>query len=564
MHEASLFTELSMVVALGALIAGIMRFLKQPLIIGHIITGIIAGPAVLNIIHDESAFSVFSNIGVALLLFIIGLELSIKVFSRLGSVVFTTAAIQIGSVTLAGSIAAKLLHFGNLESFIIGLSLALSSTIIIVKLFNDKKEITRLYAQIAIGVLLLQDIVATGGKIFLAAKHQGSGSLLDIVLLLGRGIGLTLALYFISKYLLPKFTRALESSKELLLLFSLGWGLGLATLFQKVGFSIEIGALFAGVSLASIPYAREMASRLKPLRDFFIVIFFITLGHSMVPNQLGSVLLPALIFALLVVLLKPLSVLISMGAMGYTKRASFKTAVAMSQISEFSLVFLFAATSAGLASEKARAAVTLVALLTFAGSTYLMKYDDEIYNKLEGKLRLFERHVTKLEQKTALQHYPIVLLGYRKGGAEFIRTFRAMNKRFVVVDYDPEAIELLERQELNFLYGDVTDPELIEELNLEKSKLIVSTISDYNTNKFLAHWLSTKNPGAVFVCSADTAYHAARLYADGAAYVMLPHFIGSEKISSFIKRSGFSKSEFHKFREKHLQYLETHYAEEPA
>jgi voltage-gated potassium channel Kch len=139
-----------------------------------------------------------------------------------------------------------------------------------------------------------------------------------------------------------------------------------------------------------------------------------------------------------------------------------------------------------------------------------------------------------------------------------------MRKRFVVVDYDPEAIELLERQDVSMLYGDVTDPELIEELNLEKTKLIVSTISDYDTNKFLAHWLDTKNPGAVFICSSDTAYHAARLYAEGAAYVMMPHFIGSEKISTFIKKSGFSKAEFHKFREKHLQYLESHYSQEPA
>lgn len=564
MHAASLFTELSIVVALGAVIAAIMRYFKQPLIIGHILTGILAGPVVLNVIHDETAFSVFSNIGVALLLFIIGLELSVKVLSRLGPVVFTTAAVQVGSITLAGTIAARLLNFGTLESFIIGLSLALSSTIIIVKLFNDKKEITRLYAQIAIGVLLLQDIVATGGKIFLAAKSQGGGSFIDISLLLGRGVLVTVVLYFISKYLLPKFTKALEGSKELLLLFALGWGLGFATLFQKVGLSIEIGALFAGVSLASLPYAREMASRLKPLRDFFIVIFFITLGHSLVPNKISSVILPALVFILIVVIMKPLSVLISMGSLGYTKRASFKTAISMSQISEFSLVFMFAANSAGLAGEKARAAITLVALVTFAGSTYLMKYDDEIYNKMEGKLRFFERHVTKLEQKNSLQHFPIVLLGYRKGGAEFIRTFKSMKKRFVVVDYDPDAIEQLERQQVNLLYGDVTDPELIEELNLDKTRLIVSTISDYNTNRFLAHWLNTKNPGAVFVCSSDTAYHAARLYAEGASYVMLPHFVGSEKISTFIKRSGFSKSEFHKFRDKHIQYLESHYSEEPA
>lgn len=564
MHNASLFTELSLVVALGAAVAAIMRYLKQPLIIGHIITGIIAGPTILNIIHDGGAFEVFSNIGVALLLFIIGLELNVKVLSNLGTVVFSTAATQVASTTIVGSITAKLLGFGTLESLIIGVCLALSSTIIIVKLFNDKKEITRLYAQIAVGVLLLQDVIATGGKIFLAAKTEGGGSAIDIALLILQGLLLTFALFVVSSKLLPKLTHALESSKELLLLFALGWALGLATLFEKAGFSIEIGALFAGVSLASLPYAREMSSRLKPLRDFFIVIFFITLGHSMVPRQIGTAIFPALFFIAIVVIFKPIIVMASLGFHGYTKRASFKTSISMSQISEFSLVFLFSAASANIASERAKAAITIVALSTFAGSTYLMKYDEMIYKVLENKLRLFERKVVKEEQVTARVQHPIILLGYKKGGAEFIRTFKSMNKRFAVVDYDPEVIESLERERINYFYGDATDAELIEEIDLAHSKLVVSTLSDYNTNKFLAHWLTKENPGAVFICNTDSAYHAARLYNEGASYVMMPHFIGSEKIGNFIKKSGFSKTEFHKFREKHLQYLETHYSHEKA
>jgi 23S rRNA U2552 (ribose-2'-O)-methylase RlmE/FtsJ len=250
--------------------------------------------------------------------------------------------------------------------------------------------------------------------------------------------------------------------------------------------------------------------------------------------------------------------------MGYTKRASFKTAVALGQISEFSLVFVVACVHGSFARPEVQAVIGLTALITFAGSAYLMKYDDELYRMLEKHLRLFERKVTRFEQNGSLQNYSVVLFGYRKGGAEFIRTFRAMKKRFVVVDYDPDAVELIERQHVNFLYGDATDVELIDELNLHKSKLVVSTISDFATNEFLASWLKTNNPGAVFVASADTAYHAAHLYSEGAAYVMMPHFIGSEKISTFIKRTGFKKSEFNKFREKHLQYLETHYSEEPA
>ncbi len=554
----SIFSELSLVIALGAGIALIMRYLKQPLIIGHIITGIIAGPALLGVLKADDAFNGLSSLGIALLLFIIGLDISLKVFSKLGKVVLITAGAQIAAVTWIGFIASSFLGFGRTESLVIGLALALSSTIIIVKILNDKKETTRLYAQITIGVLLLQDVVATAGKIGLAAKHDG-GSSLDIVFLLARGIGVTLLLYLASRYFIPRLTKSIESSKELLLLFALGWGLGFAALFSAVGFSIEIGALFAGVSLASLPYSSEMASRLKPLRDFFIVIFFITLGQSMDPGKMLGVIGQAVALSAVVLIVKPFIVMTAMGFLGYTKRNSFKTGIALGQVSEFSLVFMVAAVTAGLASEKAIVTITLVALITFTISTYFMKYDDELYEKMEKNIRFFEPKVIQMEQRDAINTYPVVMFGYKKGGHEFLKTFRQMKKKFVVIDYDPDVIDTLERLQVHYLYGDAVDVELLEEIHLDKSKLIVSTISDHKTNLFLNHWLRRQNPHAVFVCSADSAEQASDLYGAGAAYVMIPHYIGSEKLSAFIHKNGFSKTEFKHYREKHLAYLETHY-----
>lgn len=563
MDGDTLFIQLSLVIALGAILATIMRLLRQPLIIGHIITGILAGPAVFNIIKDDHGFSFLSTFGVVLLLFIVGLELSLKIISRLSKVVFITTFVQMSVIAIVGAFVARQLDFGRLESLIIGLCLSMSSTIIIVTLLQQKKELMRLFAQIAIGVLILQDLVATAGKITLSARSAGSTPL-EVSLLLGRGIFFVLLLYIISKYLLPRLAKFLESSKELLLMLSIGWALGISVLFAKIGFSFEVGALLAGMSMAGLSLSHEVASRLRPMRDFFIVVFLITLGHSLAPTQITEALPAALAFSLLVIMLKPFVILATLGIQGYTKRASFKAAVALGQISEFSLVFVVAAAHHQYVSEQVQAVIGLTALITFAISTYLIKYSDSLYTLFEKHLKLFERKVTQLEQKSAMQTYSVVLFGYRKGGAEFIRTFTNMKKRFIVVDYDPEAIELIEKQHVNFLYGDATDAELIEELQLDKTKLVVSTISDFAANEFLAHWLKEHNPSAVFVASAEDAYHAAHLYAEGAAYVMMPHFIGSEKISTFIKRTGFKKSEFNKFREKHLQYLETHYAEEPA
>jgi len=176
-------------------------------------------------------------------------------------------------------------------------------------------------------------------------------------------------------------------------------------------------------------------------------------------------------------------------------------------------------------------------------------------------LRLFERKVTRFGQRDAAQKYPLVLIGFRKGGHEFMRTFNRMGKKYVVVDYDPENIEILERKHTHVVYGDATDPELLDELNLDESKLIVSTIGDNETNMFLARWLSTHNPGAVFVCTAERAEYATELYDEGVAYVMMPHYIGSEKINNFIRRNGLKKSEFKNFRDKHLEKLHNHIEE---
>lgn len=555
----NVFTEISIVISLGAIIALIMRLLRQPLIIGHIITGVIAGPAFLNIIHAESSFAGLSSMGVALLLFIIGLDLSIKVFSRLGKAVLVTAIVQIIAVTAVGYLTSQLLGFGRLESTILGLALAMSSTIIIIKLFNDKRETSRLYAQITIGVLLFQDIIATAAKIGLATKASGESSITDILILLSKGAVLILLMYLITRMIIPKLSKVFDGSKELLLLFALGWGLGFAVLFEKAGFSIEIGALLAGVSLASLPYSSEMASRLKPVRDFFIVIFFITLGQAITPGKLVNVLPIAIIFSLIVLLFKPLTVLISMGSLGYTKRASFKAAVSMSQVSEFSIVFLATALASGFVTERASATLTLVAIITIAASTYLIKYDTQLYSKLEQHLRLFERKKTNYEQEATLRSHSIILFGYHKGGQEFLKTFEKMPNKYLVVDYDPDVIDLLEHKHIKHIYGDATDPELLEEMYLERTKLVVSTISDHNTNLFIAQWLHNHNPNAVFVCSAGNATDASDLYSEGVTYVMMPHYIGSEKISTFIRKNGFNKTKFKEFREKHLSYLETHF-----
>lgn len=559
MHDV--FTELSLIIAIGTGVSLLMRLLKQPLIIGHILSGILVGPSVFHLVESAETIEIFSKIGIALLLFIIGLGLNPKVIKEVGKVAALGGIMQIVFTSLFGWVAATLMGLTRTESVLLALALSFSSTIIILKLLSDKKEQSRLYGKITVGILLVQDVVATVSLLFITSQGAESGfSIVQLLLLAAKGVAIAIPIFYIGNKILPKMRNLIAGSQEFLFLFAIGWGFGCAALFQSIGFSIEIGALLAGISLAGLPYTQEISSRLRPLRDFFVVVFFINLGAQLSFSNLLVTLPVVIVSSLIVIFIKPMIVMITMGLLGYTKRTSFKAAVTLGQISEFSLVLGTIALSKGRVSENFVSILTLVALITIAVSTYLIMYSDSLYATLERHLSLFERAKARYEQKESRRHYELVLFGYQRGGHEFVKVFRSLKKRFVVIDYDPEVIDMLEHAELDYIYGDATDVELLEEVGLDHSKMVVSTITDHETNKFLVELVNKVNPNAVVITHADNLSQAAELYEMGASYVMMPHYIGSEKIGAFIKKSGFKKTEFRKFREKHLAYLQSHYA----
>lgn len=548
--EDSIFVQLSLVLAAAAAVSVVARLFKQPPIIGYLVTGFLVGPALLNVVHAEEAFHSFSQIGIALLLFMVGLGLNVAVIRSTGKpvlVTFLAIAVLLGG---AGFGAATLLGWTLQESLIMAVSLLFSSTIIVVKALSDKRGQSRLYGQIAIGILLLEDIVATLALLFVSANTSGT-SVGDIGLLLGKGVVLGVGLWLVGAFIMPRLTKFFAKSQELLFLFSLTWAFGVASIFSWMGYSLEVGALFAGVSLAHLPYAQEMGTRLRPLRDFFIILFFIGLGVELGLDKLSGAIVPAIVFSAIVMVLKPLLTLASLGVLGYTKQTGFKASVHLSQISEFSVVLVVLASTSGLVTDDVVATVTLVALITIALSTYFIQYDDKLYRRLQKTLSIFERKSLK-QEINELKYYPLVLLGYRKGGHEFVRTFRHMKKRYVVIDFDPEVVEGMEHQNINHIYGDATDLELLDELGVHRSELIVSTVGDSATNMLIASHLRRRNKNALFICHANSFDEAEKLYESGAAYVILPHFIGAEQINSFIREHGSNKKAFDKYRMQHL------------
>jgi Kef-type K+ transport system membrane component KefB len=559
----SIFTELSLVIAVTAGVSILMRLLKQPLILGYILAGLLVGPSFLDLIHSTEIFEVFSEIGIALLLFIIGLGMNLTELKNLGRPVFLIAMSILTVITSLGFVATSMLGFNTTEAFIIGLGMFFSSTIIIVKILSDKKEQSRLHGQIAIGVIVVDDIIATLALLFVVAGKDGALNPSQVAILFAKGALLVAFLAICNRKILPRLSRYMASSQELLFLFAISWGFGVATLFEVSGFSIEVGALFAGIALASSPYVQEISSRLKPLRDFFIVLFFITLGESLDLSNISSSIVVALLLSVIVIIGKPFVIMAAMGLLGYTKRVSFKAAINLSQVSEFSIILIVLAVSVGMVRPEATSIITLVAIITIASSTYLMHYDEKLFPYFDKvRLKIFDREATHKERRKAAA-YQLVLLGYHHGGNEFIKAFKQLNKKFMVIDYDPEVVDLLDHQKIDYLYGDATDLELLKEANIDKSKLIVSTISDHQTNLTIVSLLEKLNPEAAIVCHANNIKQAAELYEAGASYVMIPHHIGSERISAFIMRNGFDKESFRHYRHKHMTMLESH-LEEPV
>jgi Kef-type K+ transport system membrane component KefB len=551
--ELTLFVQLSLVLVLAAGISVIMRLFRQPLIMGYIVTGVVAGPSVFNLIHSQAAFDSFSQIGIALLLFIVGLGLNVATIKSLGKPVLVVAFVNTAVVGGVSYVASLLLGFTKTEALIIAIAMLFSSTIVVIKALSDKKSISRLYGRIAIGVTLMEDLMATVALLFVTAAGGGA-TLRDFEVLLMRGILLGVGLAVMGVYIMPRLSKFFASSQEFLFMFALMWAFGVASLFEIAGFSIEVGALFAGVTLAALPYAQEISTRLKPLRDFFLVLFFVSLGERLGLDSIASALIPALILSAIVVVFKTFVIASSLGRLSYTEQTSYKVGIHLSQISEFSVILVVLAQSTGLVSEHVTNILTVTALITIGVSTYLMHYDDKLYRSINGWLKFIERPNPKLEPRVN-QGYKLILFGYHKGGHEFIKAFQEMRKRYIVVDYNPEVIELLDRQHISNIFGDATDYELLEEIGVHKAELVVSTVTDLDTNLLLVRHVNQWNPEGVFICHANSYDHAAKLYEHGAAYVMLPHFIGSEQMSSFIRKNGSDKQAFDRYRKRHIMTL---------
>ena len=530
--------ELAIIVGVAATLAMIMRMFRQPVILAYLLTGLLLGALGLRDVVDQNIFSLFSQLGIVFLLFLVGLEINYTSLRTVGLTAIVVGVVEIIVSFLLGWGLAFLLGFSTLVGAYIALAFSFSSTIIVIKLLAEKKDLNSLYGKISIGFMLVQDLVAILILIALGGiEHGGSFGLASIIVTLIKGIALFGFMMWIGRKLIPHAFDRVARSGELLFLMTLAWVFLVIAVVSKLGFSLEIGGFLAGLALANSAEHYQVASKMRPLRDFFILIFFVVLGVSLTHFNLDGLAWPMIVFSLFVLIGNPLIVLVVMGAMGYRRRTSFLAGVTVAQISEFSLILVALGLRLGHIDDSIVALVTWVGVITILLSTYTILRADDIYKKIHHVLRLFERK--KASEPTLAPNMTkkdYVLIGASRIGAIILQHFP--HSETLVIDFDPSIVERLQKRGVNAVLGDIADRELLEDLGIQQAKMVVSTSPDLQDTLALIEYIKgfSRLPGRQagrprLIVRAEHSRDAALLYKKGVDYVIVPsltsgHYIG--------------------------------------
>ena len=524
------FGEFALLLLMSAAAGAVSLWLRQPVLIAYIVIGIVAGPAVLGVVTAHDQIDLLAQVGVAVLLFVVGLKLDLQHIRHIGPVALATGLGQLTFTIVIGFLIILAMGKGWVEALYVAVALTFSSTIIIVKLLSDKREIDSLHGRIAVGFLIVQDLAVVIAMMVMSALRGdgGEGSLLALAGSLALRIGIAgVGLYLLMRYILPRVVDRMAQSQELLLIFAIAWGTGLAALGEWAGFSKEAGAFMAGFSLASTTYREAMNARLTGIRDFMLLFFFIDLGAKLDFSTLGDEVWPAVVLSVFVLIGNPLIVMAIMGYMGYRKRTGFLAGLTVAQISEFSIVFVAMGITLGHVGVEALGLTTLVGLVTIMMSTYMILFSQPLYDRLAPLLGVFERKRPFRELAVERQGRPagqpdIIIFGLGRYGARLMQQLRGAGIEVLGVDFDPETIRDLHKLRQPVRYGDGEDPSFLESLPLPHARWAITTFPQWESNRaFLSALKEAGFEGRIAGVVRDDL-HAEALGAAGVERVLNP------------------------------------------
>ena len=556
--QTSLLFDVGIIIIVATIIALLISIIKQPPIPAYIIAGIILGPLGLGLISDIEFIHLISEVGVAFLLFLVGLEINLKRLKYIGLVSSIGAGIQVFLTYVITFFVSLKLGFTTFESMVLGLVLAFSSTMVVIKLLSDKEELDTLNGRMALGILLVQDIIV----ILILSLMSPVSSIFSsnaILLSVFRGVLLFVIALVISKVLLPPLFRFAAKSKEILFLLSISVLFLFTFLVKSLDFSIAIGGFVAGLTLASFPYNLDIIGRVRPLKDFFSTVFFVSLGMQLTLIS-SSMIKPALIFLAIIIIIKPLIIFLTTLLFGFGRRIAFLTGTELAQLSEFSLIIVALPFVTSNISREIFSTIILLTIITMGATPYLIKHDEKIYLSLARVLKIFDRlpvKKQKLEYTKRGINYNVALIGCHRMGSIFLKALQSKKNKVLVIDNNPDVIRKLIKMRVSCMYGDLTNSEILERIKLNKIRTIISTVPNEEDNEFLLDYAKSKNSNIIIILTANHLHQARELYNKGADYVILPHILSGEKLSIMLKNVVNKKESIARIRKEHLKHIDS-------
>ena len=555
---SSLIEPLGAMLLAAAVVAIILSYAKQASLFAFIIVGVLGGLFGLKEVINKDVMTAFVDIGITLLLFMAGMEVDIPGLIKRWKLLLINGFGQI--IGLFGiSAALGLLYVGIDASYMeavglpaenaapaliyFSLCLTLSSTILVIGTLKSTGQIGEEHGQVALGLMVLQDIVAVVALAILASlnpdKVGGSSLGVEVAMIFAKMIGLAIVLYFVTKYLLNPLFKFFAQSGELLFIGTLGYGMGVAALCEVIHFSSGIGAFFAGATLAALPYRHEIEDKVEPLKAFGIILFFMGLGFDiseLKPAQMLGGLTEGLVLAILVVILTiPL-----MLVLGYLSRLNSKPSFLMgaiiNQSSEFSLMLAVMCWQYKLFDPHLFIVITLVVLISFFFSSLGHQFLDPLYNAFSKIISFMDgRSIGAAESvdEDFVMEGHVVIMEYNELAIEIADFYAQRGEQVLLLDLDPRIIEYFEHQHghsnIHAHYSNMADPDVWEDLAFDKAKVVISCIDGgQEAEMAISRWLKLEAPDVPFIAATSSHEETLELYGSGARYVIQTEYLAAK------------------------------------
>ncbi|WP_367873517.1 cation:proton antiporter [Luteolibacter sp. Populi] len=530
---------------IAAWVVGVLcQVARQPLLIAYLLAGFAIGPNGFKFITEPESIRTTSEIGLILLLFMIGLEMDLKKMLGSGRAITITALVQIyGCVGLGWLFFSRIGPAGSgLEALYLAVAAAMSSTVIIIKLLHDKHELETLTGRITVGILVLQDVFVI---LFLAIqpnlKDPALGPLLEAFARVFQLVG---AAYFTSRFVLPHVFKLVARQPELVLVGALAWCFAMSGLAGYLGLSREMGALIAGVMVSTFPYTLDVVARVTSIRDFFVTLFFVSLG-MIIPLPTWDYLLWMLVVSVVLVITRLITVFPVLFRMGMGQRMSLLPAVNLSQLSELSLVLLAIGKASGDVSERTISIAAFSFAFLAIASTYGILQSDAIVRRAApwlGKLGFPDLPATGHEGGPGEEEPTVFILGFSWTASslleEITREKPGLLPRLKVIDFNPETAKELRARGIPVVYGDISRRDMLEHAGVARAEVIICSLSDSilrgASNRRMLLQLRTLNSHAQIIVHAEKLADVAGLYADGASYVMTPRLLEARDLLTML------------------------------